>query len=123
LTLTKAASFDTIRINCGGGDSLDSAGNLWAADQYFENNGGTHFSWSCANTPDIEPYYCSERNWNKWHGHAQPYAYEIPVPNGPVQVDLHFAEIVSTVAVLLVCSNRSTPLTTILSSNDLLSAS
>jgi hypothetical protein len=95
-TTLPPSAFDSIRINCGDGAYTDSNGNIWEADDYFENNGGMYSSWGCENTPGIEQFYCSERYWNKWHGHSQPYRYEIPVPvSGAYQVDLHFAETVS----------------------------
>ena len=77
-----------IRINAGGGQYFDPAGNVWKDDAYFNSGQGT---WDCpkaiANT-DNDYLYCTYR----WFNQAQPYLYQIPVPNGNYNVRLHFAE-------------------------------
>ena len=75
----------TIRINAGGGDYVDTSGNLWQADAYYD--GGQVFT----TTADIlqtedDTLYQTER-WN------QDLSYDVPVENGTYSVDLHFAEI------------------------------
>lgn len=75
----------SIRINAGGGEYVDTSGNTWLADQYFD--GGNVFS----TTSDIfqtddDALYQTER----W---SQSLGYDIPIENGAYEVDLHFAEI------------------------------
>ena len=78
-----------IRINAGGGQYVDPSGNVWKDDAYFS----TGHAWDCpkakaiSNT-DNDILYCTQRLFNQ----AQPYLYQIPVPNGNYNVRLHFAE-------------------------------
>ena len=74
-----------VRINAGGGSYVDSNGDLWQADDYFD--GGNVFETTDAifQTED-DTLYQSER-WN------QNLSYDIPVENGAYSVNLHFAEI------------------------------
>ena len=77
-----------LRINAGGPQFTDPSGNVWQNDAYFTT--GNPF-WSCpkviSNTNN-DDLYCSYRYFNQ----AQPYLYQIPVPNGNYYVRLHFAE-------------------------------
>lgn len=75
----------SIRINAGGEQYTDVAGNIWQADEFFD--GGNLYS----TTADIfqsddDALYQTER-WSK------DLSYDIPVANGAYTVDLHFAEI------------------------------
>ena len=75
----------SIRINAGGGEYVDSLGNTWLADQYFD--GGNLYSTTAEifQTED-DSLYQTER----WQTNL---SYNIPVENGAYEVDLHFAEI------------------------------
>ncbi len=85
LSGTAMAHEAQIRINCGGGSYVDTAGNLWSADINF--TGGATYSTSTpiAGTDD-DPLYQSERYGNN-------FGYQIPVADGTYIVTLHFAEI------------------------------
>jgi len=74
-----------LRINVGGDDYIDKAGNRWIADQYFEDGKTSQTEAQIGNTPD-DPIYQSGR-------YAKTMDYHIPVANGIYTVDLHFAEI------------------------------
>ncbi|MEQ9620377.1 malectin domain-containing carbohydrate-binding protein, partial [Coleofasciculus chthonoplastes] len=73
-----------IRINAGGGDYTDSAGNLWQADDYFTAGNTSLFNVPIAGTVE-DTLYQTERYQNT-------FGYEIPVDNGTYTVNLHFAE-------------------------------
>jgi Malectin domain len=81
-------TFAPIRINCGGSSYLDSKGQWWSADDYFQ--GGDTYSDASrdiAGTVD-DVLYQSERFGD--------FAYAIPIPQdkqGNYDVVLHFAEI------------------------------
>lgn len=77
-----------IRINAGGGDYTDSAGNLWSADSGY--NTGTAYSIQdpIAFTTD-DPLYQSER-WDDASGPELEYSFD--VPNGDYMVNLHFSD-------------------------------
>ena len=78
-----------IRINVGGGQFVDPTGNVWKDDAYFNSGQGT---WDCPKaiaSTDNDYLYCTYR----WFNQAQPYLYQIPVPNGNYNVRLHFAEL------------------------------
>jgi glucose/arabinose dehydrogenase len=86
-TPTPAPSNTSIRINSGGGQYTDTAGQVWLADQYF--TGGSVYSVS--NSTEIfktedDPIYRNERT-------GKSLSYQIPVDNGNYNVNLHFAEI------------------------------
>jgi hypothetical protein len=87
-----APQASTQRYNSGGAAYLDSQGQQWSADNFFQN-GSTYTTPSTAdilNTTD-DTLYRTER-----YGGAQGTAalkYSIPVMNGTYTVRLHFAEI------------------------------
>ncbi|MBN1444459.1 MAG: protein kinase [Planctomycetes bacterium] len=95
---------EPIRINCGGLDYTDGAGNRWSRDRFFL--GGCRFGeqeWSPypfsgvivyhgeIEGTDDDPLYQSER-WFPPSGLA-PAGYRIPLVPGEYRVTLHFAEI------------------------------
>jgi hypothetical protein len=89
------------RINVGGGQYIDVAGNVWIADAYF-NKKGKVFN-SCANGVIIDiantiedAFYCLSRYFPQ-STTTPPFLYEIPIPTTPVptsqyEVRLHFVE-------------------------------
>ncbi|MEE8599585.1 putative Ig domain-containing protein [Euzebya tangerina] len=88
VTITDSTAGVTVvhRINAGGPAYTDSEGNEWSADTGFV--GGQTFAKpnepiSGTNDPTL---YQTERYGN-------PFAYELAVANGTVEVDLHLAEI------------------------------
>lgn len=96
-----------IRINAGGDDYIDSAGNIWSADRYVVNFHGQDYT-DCfqpiTGTID-DTIYCCHRWFAVWTG--SPYVYNVPVTStGIYEVRLHFAEIVginSPTTVVAVC--------------------
>jgi chitodextrinase/gamma-glutamylcyclotransferase (GGCT)/AIG2-like uncharacterized protein YtfP len=80
-----------IRVNCGGGQYTDGAGNVWAADTGFNTGKKGSTREAIANTTD-DTLYKTER-WDRYS--APDLAYSFDVPNGDYQVNLHFAEIYS----------------------------
>ena len=83
------------RINAGGGQFVDAAGNTWIADNYFGGKGTSYGSCPAvvANTVDDE-LYCT----NRWFAPSDgpPFVYQVPVSAaGLYEVRLHFAELVS----------------------------
>ncbi|MFK8185221.1 MAG: malectin domain-containing carbohydrate-binding protein [Phormidesmis sp.] len=76
---------DPVRINVGGEEYTDRAGQIWIADQYFEDGKTARTDERIWNTPD-DPIYQTER-------YAGTMDYHIPVANGIYTVELHFAEI------------------------------
>ena len=83
------AQVNNIRINTGGGQFTDPTGNVWQGDAYFSSGQG---SWDCPKAvagTENDNLYCTYRWFNQA---AQPYLYQIPVPNGNYNVRLHFAE-------------------------------
>ena len=84
VTVTTAASSQ--RINCGSSSAYtDSAGGVWAADQYF--SGGTAVSTATAVTNTADPaLYQTQRA-------GTTFSYTVPVPNGTYTLSFLFAEI------------------------------
>jgi hypothetical protein len=88
-TLTPTATNTPIpsvyRINCEGNAYVDSQGNTWAADQYY--NGGASLSTTntIAGTADPTLYQTMR--------YGNPFTYTFPVPAGSYQITLKFAEI------------------------------
>jgi hypothetical protein len=83
----------TVRIDSGGNQYVDSLGNIWGADAYFQN--GTLYAPASLNSTDIlnttdDVLYRSER-YGGAPGSA-PLAYAIPIANGTYTVRLLFAE-------------------------------
>jgi Malectin domain len=84
------------RINAGGGQFVDAAGNTWIADNYFGGKGASYASCPAivANTADDE-LYCTNR-WFAPKSDTPPFVYQIPVSvPGQYEVRLHFSELVS----------------------------
>ncbi|CAM4230433.1 malectin domain-containing carbohydrate-binding protein [Zobellia roscoffensis] len=76
------------RINSGG-DAYTFDGNNWSADQYYNGGGFITNSVPIGNTENDELYQ-SERYRSSGTGEL---IYDIPVANGELSVNLHFAEI------------------------------
>lgn len=75
-----------IRINTGGGEYIDSAGNKWIADANFDAGSGSTYEVSNEiSGTNNDKLYQSER----WC----PGSYAIPAVNGTYKLNLHFAEI------------------------------
>jgi Malectin domain len=78
-----------IRINAGGEKFVDSVGQPWGADSYFNGGNATADCLVPIIGTTLQQLYCSYR----WFGQAsKPCLYEIPVPNGRYKVRLHFSE-------------------------------
>lgn len=87
-----------LRINVGGGAYTDSKGFAWVADQAFngfwgyfvgtDGTGGTYTSQITVTGTSDPLLYQSERWFGKQLG-----GYLFNVPNGPYDVEMHFAEI------------------------------
>jgi hypothetical protein len=83
----------SLRINSGGAKYVDSLGNTWLADAYFQN--GSVYAPASLNSTDIlnttdDVLYRSER-FGGAPGSA-PLAYAIPIANGTYTVRFLFAE-------------------------------
>jgi len=88
--LTRLVVEGAVRINCGGERYEDSEGRVWAADCLFD--GGvidTRFVLPVGNTQDPR-LYLTHRPFPRdfW---LTP-GYRIPLPDGPYDLTLHFAE-------------------------------
>jgi VCBS repeat-containing protein len=81
----------TLRINAGGRAFTDSAGQVWAADQFFSGGGIFTNERAIAGTDD-DALYQTERTGTR-NGRGDAFAYNIPVPNGTYAVTLGFADI------------------------------
>ena len=77
-------SSEVIRINSGGADYIDEAGNYWSADQFFDDGETIRKNVAIQGTED-DFLYQSER-------YAKTLDYAIPVANGTYDVSLLFAE-------------------------------
>jgi hypothetical protein len=84
ITVSNATS-STIRVNCGGGDYIDSSGVLWKADYGFSAGHAYGTAQAIAGTTD-QPLYQQSR-WNE-----TAFQYQFAVPNGQYNVKLKFAE-------------------------------
>lgn len=84
-----SAGATAIRVNAGGNNYTDSAGNLWVADTGY--NTGRLTNWG---TPTItgttDPTLFWTEHWDVSPGPELQYAFT--VPNGNYQVKLYFAE-------------------------------
>jgi eukaryotic-like serine/threonine-protein kinase len=81
-----------VRINCGGGDFTDSAGNRWGRDRFYQGGlAAVPFKGEIAATNE-DPLYHSERYFPPHHRGLC--GYRLPVPTGRYRVVLHFAEVV-----------------------------
>lgn len=77
-----------IRVNAGGGDYVDTAGNLWRADYGFNTGTANAITDAIAGTSD-DVLYQSER-WDAAGGDELEYAFT--VPSGRYVVNLHFVD-------------------------------
>lgn len=85
---TAPTYYPATRINAGGGSYEDSAGNMWAADDYFLT--GRTYNSGLDLTDGL--LYATERYFHIWLD-PQPFLYSIPVPAaGDYATVLHFAE-------------------------------
>lgn len=81
-----------IRVNCGGVSYTDTKGHLWKADYGFNTGAASLSAIKVSGTTD-PVLYESQR----WNGSATtPLTYTFPVVDGLYQVNLYFAETVST---------------------------
>lgn len=98
-SVTPAASptpFTEIRVNAGGVQYTDSAGNLWLADQPYDGDWGyaasgmmgTYLSPNPVTGTTDPLLYQSERYFS-----VGPGSFRFSVPNGQYEVELRFAEI------------------------------
>jgi len=85
---TPAPSTTVIRVNSGGPQYTDTAGQVWAADTGFNTGNTVNVGNAIAGTSD-PALYRTER-WDP--GSAPELAYAFTVPNGTYTVKLHFAE-------------------------------
>ena len=85
---TPAQAGTVIRVNTGGPQYTDSAGQVWAADFGYNTGYVTTVSAAIAGTSDPQ-LYRSDR-WDS--GAAPEMAYTFTVPNGSYTVKLHFVE-------------------------------
>ena len=85
LSAALTESSEAIRINAGGREFVDKAGNLWAADRFFDDGKTAYKNVEIKGTPD-NFLYQTERN-------AKTLDYAIPVTNGSYDLNLLFAEI------------------------------
>jgi Malectin domain/IPT/TIG domain len=84
-----------VRINAGGGTYVDTSGNTWRSDTYYENGGtmGEYKTSAVAIQKTSNPQlYQSQHYWRRIK--PGPFLYQIPVPsNGKYIVQMHFAEL------------------------------
>ncbi|MDY6900629.1 MAG: malectin, partial [Cyanobacteriota bacterium] len=73
-----------MRINAGGNDYTDTAGNVWIKDEYFD--GGGTFS------TNAEIFKTEEDKLYQTERFAENLGYDIPISDGNYRVNLHFAE-------------------------------
>lgn len=84
-----------IRINAGATKSYtDTSGNVWAADKYYSSAGENESLWNPVSTiygtPDDTLYMTAKYDASP----SNPaLVYDIPVPNGDLEVTLHFCEL------------------------------
>jgi len=82
----KADLPEPIRINVGGDAYTDKSGQVWSADQFFEDGQTAKTDRSILGSLN-DPLYQSGR-------YAKTMDYHIPVANGVYDLNLHFAEVV-----------------------------
>ncbi len=98
-TVRSLSRNDTIRINCGGDQYVDSRGRTWSADRFqtggfrfYEQQGNSMpYAGEIHGTED-DMLYATER-WFDRPSAGLP-GYRVPVPPGEYRVTLHFAELV-----------------------------
>ena len=84
---TPMAAGVNLRINCGGGQYTDMAGNTWFADQGFSDGGPVTTTDSISGTSDPALYQAQHTSGSQFFG------YMLPVPNGQYTLTLLFADI------------------------------
>ncbi len=83
---TSAASY---RLNAGGDDYVDAAGNPWKADAPYANTGiATEKSVNISRTPDDSLYQTQRWSTSRQTG----FSYALPIQNGDYRLRLHFVE-------------------------------
>jgi tetratricopeptide (TPR) repeat protein len=78
---------ETLRIDCGGGDSTDAKGNAWSRDRFFQGGNASNAKGG-ANGEDrvLKSYHAFENSSLGGPG------YKIPVPRGRYGVTLQFLD-------------------------------
>jgi glucose/arabinose dehydrogenase len=82
---TAAADPFTIRINCGGPDYIDNAGQNWSADMDYVNGRTYDYGTAAVSGANDPTIYQTER-------YAATLKYAVPLPNGTYTVTFYFAE-------------------------------
>ncbi len=85
-TAPAPAVFSPIRINAGGGSTIDASGNPWSADSGY--SGGSTFSTTSFIANTATPVLYQSERWQ-----AGGFSYTLAVPSGAYTVRLKFAEI------------------------------
>lgn len=101
--------YNPIRINCGGEDFIDWAGNVWCADRYF--CGGDAIYAPCDDLMQASPTLYDRKLYSTARS-ADSIRYEIPVQDGFYSVQLKFAELWQQIpgdrrVDVLVCGKKS----------------
>jgi hypothetical protein len=92
-SIAVADNLTTIRVNTGGGEYVDSKGQLWAAD-YGYNLGTASSKTDTINGTVDGALYQSERYHSGWQDTTTPeLEYRFNLPSGNYAVKLHFAEV------------------------------
>jgi hypothetical protein len=89
---TGASAQAPIRVNCGGPSYTDSRGQVWAADNGFNEGTASTIPATVTGTPDPALYQDGRYNGNP----GVPMNYTFPVANGVYHVNLYFTETVKT---------------------------
>jgi len=93
------------RLNCGGGDYVDSRGSLWRADRHYDGKGWGSRSWT-DDYPGMPAMFASQRtapcepirgtaDWSLFQDFRyglDKLGYTFPVQDGDYRVELYFAE-------------------------------
>jgi hypothetical protein len=87
--LPARATVQPIRVHCGGAQYKDTLGNIWAADEDF-NEGSVSTLSSPTISGTTDPALFQTGRWNS--NNATPLKYTFAVPNGLYHVNLYFAE-------------------------------
>jgi Malectin domain len=94
-TMPQPTSISFLRINAGSDKSwTDPAGQVWAADQYFDTGGAFSMCSQSVDGTDLDKLFCSERLYGDGIGTSG--GYMIPVETGDYIVKLMFAEVFFT---------------------------
>src|SRR5260370_4347587 len=80
-----------IRVNCGGPSYTDSKGQVWAADDGYNEGTASTITANISDTNDPALYQDG-----RWNGNASvPMTYTFAVANGTYHVNLYFTETVT----------------------------